>query len=149
MGDLGESPSLVEFVVDDVPASKSDDHLPSLDGPLYYSPLEFHGPGGLVSSDVPEAAGEDLDEGVVLQSADVDGGGLFVQSSFLGLGVAVLGGGKDEGLAGKGEDDHAVVLLLLAFLEAPDVLRLVVPDCIELLHFQPLLDDPEIALASA
>ena len=102
MRDLGESPSLVEFVVYDVPTSKGNDHLPPLDGPLNYPPLEFHGPGGLVSPDMPEPAGKDLDKGVVLQSSDVDGGSLLVESGFLGLGVAVLSGGKDEGLAGEG-----------------------------------------------
>ena len=64
----------------------------------------------------------------------MNGQGLLVQPCLLSLSVPILSGSEDQGLVlvGHRDDDHTVVLLTVTLLQAPNVMRLVGGNSIEL-----------------
>ena len=78
----------------------------------------------------------------------MDGEGVFFEASLLRLGVSVGSSGEDNSFISKREDDHSIVLVFGVSLDAPDFLRLVVADRVDLFDFESLLNDSQVTTTS-
>lgn len=76
----------------------------------------------------------------------MNSGRLLIKTCVFSLGVPIGSCREYQCFISEGKDNHAIELIFERRLDAPDLVRLIVSNRIELLYFQTLLDNTKIAV---